>query len=378
MKKGMILPMTLVMILAMLLGSAQAQARESEILRITAQDGYPLEGKLDMPEGEVSRVVVFVNGSGPNTYDNKRALGEGTFNYFDLFSQQLTQKGVAFFRAGTRGCTPGEEPPLYTHVDEMAYQTYVPENSIRDVEEVVKALKADARLKDAQVYLLGWSEGTMIAAHVAARANVPIDHLMLCGYANGRMMDMLTWQQTGGSAMVTYGQYFDADGDGRLSRAEYAADPYQVAKALGGEAFEQLDVDSDGVITSADFGRMQASGWAELKGAIERKDDAWLKENYPVRLTSAWFEGHAALAPCSEVLPELTLPIDIFHGCRDANCDVQGVYDIEKQFSALGKRNLTTHVYPEADHDLNYITYVLTGKVPEPLAELFAAMTGQG
>ena len=47
-------------------------------------------------------MVVFVNGSGPNTYDNTRQLDEQTvFNYFDLFTEQLTSRGTAFFRWST-------------------------------------------------------------------------------------------------------------------------------------------------------------------------------------------------------------------------------------------------------------------------------------
>ena len=116
--------------------------RDTTLLTHNAADGVTLTGKLDLPAGEVRRLVVFINGSGPNTYDNTRQLDENTtYNYFDLFAERLTAGGTAFFRWSTRGCTPGGEPPLYTDIDEAAYQTYVPENSIRDAETVVRALR---------------------------------------------------------------------------------------------------------------------------------------------------------------------------------------------------------------------------------------------
>ena len=152
--------------LALLLGAAQGeeQMQTTELWQVTAEDGYTLTGKLDLPAGEVRRLVVFINGSGPNTYDNTRQLDETTtYNYFDLFAERLTAGGTAFFRWSTRGCTPGDEPPLYTDIDEAAYQTYVPENSIRDAETVVRALREDERLANCPLTLLGWSEGTMIA-----------------------------------------------------------------------------------------------------------------------------------------------------------------------------------------------------------------------
>ena len=346
-------------------------ALASEMVTVQARDGCVLTGKLDLPAGPVKRLVLFVNGSGPNTYDNTRQLSEqDTFTYYDLFAQELTRRGLAFCRFSTRGCTPGDEPPMYVDIDEALYQTYVPENSINDVEDQIAHLLSDERLAGAQVYLLGWSEGTMIAPQVALRANVPVHALVLCGYVNGTMMETLTWQQTGGSSMVVYRQYFDADGDGVISRAEFAADPYGLAPLLGA-TFDEIDLDGDGELTEADFAIMLAPGWAELRAAIERGDDAWLKDNYAVRLTGAWFQGHEALTPNREVMPLLDLPIYIFHGACDANASVEGVRDIQRAFERLKKINLSVNIYPDSDHDLNYAQYLTQGAVPREFRELF-------
>ena len=137
-----------------------------------------------MPETKPERLVIFVNGSGPNTYDNRRQINGQNFNYFDLFAEQITADGNAFFRWNTRGCTPGDEPPLFTDISEPDYQTYVPENSIADVEAVISGLRDDERLSDCPVILLGWSEGTMIAPQVAARGNVPVDALVPVSYTH--------------------------------------------------------------------------------------------------------------------------------------------------------------------------------------------------
>lgn len=364
--------------LALLLGAAQGeeQMQTTELWQVTAEDGYTLTGKLDLPAGEVRRLVVFINGSGPNTYDNTRQLDETTtYNYFDLFAERLTAGGTAFFRWSTRGCTPGGEPPLYTDIDEAAYQTYVPENSIRDAETVVRALREDERLANCPLTLLGWSEGTMIAPQVAARGNVQVDELVLCGYVNGTMMETLAWQQTGGSSMVFYREYFDADGDGSVSQTEFGADPYGILPALGSPAFEDVDMDGDGALTAADFAAMLAPGYEALLAAIARGDDTWLAENYAVRLTCAWFAGHEVLAPNREVLPTLDLPIHILHGVSDANAPVEGVYEIEAAFAALGKTNLDARTYPGHDHDLNYLQYQYTGELSQGFAELLTLLT---
>ncbi len=351
------------------------RALASERIDVTAADGAVLQGKLDSPEGAPDRLVLFVNGSGPNTYDNTRQLMDGTFNYYDLFAEQLTAGGAAFFRWSTRGCAPDDEPPLYTHVDGETYQTYVPDTSISDVESVIMALRADPRLADCPVWLLGWSEGTMIAPQVAARQSAPVDALVLCGYVNGTMAETLEWQQTGGASMVFYRQYFDTDGDGRVSSAEFEADPYGLRAALEGVRFADLDADGDGQLTEADFGLLLAGDWQTLRDAISRGDDGWLAENYPVRLTSAWFEGHAKLTPNREILPTLDLPIYILHGECDANAPVQGARDIEAAFEALHKDNLTVHIYPEHDHDLNVMQYVVSGELSEAFQDLFRILT---
>lgn len=348
-----------------------AGQRVTERLTIPSFDAYPLEGKLDLPAGqEADKLVVFVNGSGPNTYDNRREINGISFRYYDLFAEQLTRQGTAFFRASTRGVYPGEAAPMFTEVNDAEYQTYLPETSVQDIEAIVAALKADPRLKNARVYLLGWSEGTMIAPKVAQRGNVQVDALLLAGYCNGTMDEALEWQQSGASSMLFYSQYFDYDGDGAVSEAEFLEDRYQLKDQLGAD-FAALDADGNGVLNTGDFALLTAPFRREMMAAVSRRDDQWLRENYSVQLTSGWFLAHRAFQPNREMLTALDLPIHIFHGTADLNVSVQGVYDIESAFQKLGKANLTTHVFPEMDHDLNYLVYPLTGGIPESFTELF-------
>lgn len=348
----------------------------SERMTIPSFDGYPLAGKLYLPRGQNPQaLVVYVNGSGPNTYENTRALTEDTtFSYFDLVAQGFTGQNAAFFSYSTRGVAPGSEPPYYCTIDPDAYQTYLPDNSVRDVAAIVAALRQDPRLSRARVYLLGWSEGTMIAPKAAQI--VPVDGLLLAGYVNGTMRETLDWQQNGGSSMVTYCLYFDTDGDGAVSRAEYEADPYGVRGALGLDqtAFPDLDVDGDGKLTAADFSRLLAPTQQALYAAIARGDDAWLAQNYPVRLTTAWFRAHDAFPPNRDMLTTLDIPITIFQGEADANVPVQDTREIQAQFAACGKTNLTVHTYPATDHDLNFSVYLSTGEWPQGWQDLFAAV----
>lgn len=347
-----------------------------EALTIPSFDAYPLEGRLYLPSDQSPRaLVIYVNGSGPNTNQNTRQLSaDATFSYFDLVASGFSEVGAAFLSYSTRGVTASDTPPFYHTIDPQAYQTYLPEHSVQDVAAIVRTLRTDSRLHDCPIYLLGWSEGTMIAPKVAQL--VPVDGLLLAGYVNGTMQQVLDWQQTGGSSMVTYCLYFDADGDGRVSQAEYENDRYGVRPALGLEqvAFPELDADGDGQLTASDFAALLAPSRQALYDAIARSDDAWLTENYPVRLTSAWFQAHAHFTPNRDMLTELDLPIVIFQGQADANVPVQDTLDIQAQFVALGKDNLTVHLYPNADHDLNFASYLSTGVWPQAWCDLFAAV----
>lgn len=356
--------------------AAPAATGTVEALTIPSFDAYPLEGRLYLPSDQSPRaLVIYVNGSGPNTNQNTRQLSaDTTFSYFDLVASGFNEVGAAFFSYSTRGVTASDTPPFYHTIDPQAYQTYLPEHSVQDVAAIVRALRADTRLHDCPIYLLGWSEGTMIAPKVAQL--VPVDGLLLAGYVNGTMQQVLDWQQTGGSSMVTYCLYFDADGDGRVSQAEYENDRYGVRPALGLDqvVFSELDADGDGQLTASDFAALLAPSRQALYDAITHSDDAWLAKNYPVRLTSAWFHAHSHFTPNRDMLTELDLPIVIFQGQADANVPVQDTLDIQAQFAALGKDNLTVHLYPNADHDLNFVSYLSTGVWPQAWCDLFAAV----
>ena len=353
----------------------QADGQSEELLTIQGADGAAFEGKLRMPDAEeVRRVVIYVNGSGPNTYDNRRQIGEQDFRYHDLFADTLVEKGVAYFSYNTRGVTPTDEGPLYYEMDDAAYQGYKPSNQIHDVESIITRLQEIEALKDAEIYLLGWSEGTMIAPQVALAGNTRVDRLLLAGYMHRPMAEILEWQQSGQSSMVNMGRYYDYDKDGIITKEEFEEDRYGLQGAYG--QFADIDLNADGKINADVYALMLAEYREGVFAAFEGGDDAWLAENYPLPLTSAWYQDHATFPPNADILPQLDTPIEVFHGHYDASVPVEDVYALEEEFRALGKDNLTIHVFKGGDHDLNYADYIYTGEVPEGLQALLDTCTG--
>lgn len=348
-----------------------------EIFNFTTFDNLTLQGKLSLPMGDydIDKLVIYVNGSGANTYDNKRT----GFNYFDLFREQYINRGIAFFSYSTRGCKPGNNPPFYVDIDFEQYQTYLPLNSVEDLYYMISALKSKDRLHNCKVYLLGWSEGTIIATLFAEKYPSLVSGLLLAGYVNQNMKEVLVWQNDGSSSMVWYKSHFETDKNGKISKQAYEADPHHVVDSvLQGTAFDQIDLNNDGYISKEDLSIIlsKSVGYTlqKLLEAIDNHDDKWLWKNYGgglFPLTSNWFLQHFSLRSNAEVLPLLDLPIHIFHGTLDQNVDVNEVYKIEEIFKNSGKTNLFIHVFENHNHGLNYGEYVASKKISEGIKALF-------
>ena len=160
------------------------------------------------------------------------------------------------------------------------------------------------RLKSAEIVLLGWSEGTILAAMAAENAGNKIDALFLAGYAHENMADIITWQLSGEPSIINIRKYFDADKDDAITKSEYesAAAPaavYMRTNAFKGAKFEDLDVDKDGKIDAADFKIINGGRLKAVMAAIEKGDDAWIWANF-FRVTSAWLKEYARCVRLTE------------------------------------------------------------------------------
>jgi len=320
-------------------------------------DGHFTKIKYSYPkEAFIEKLVIYVNGSGPNTYDNKHKWHDGTTsNYHDFFANEFIKRGIAYCRYNTRGVDTDETPPLYAKINDDEYKTYLPSNSVKDIEAIINHLKQKDKFKSAKVYLLGWSEGTIIAPLVALNDNVKVDALLLAGYCNENLKDILTYQLQGYALFTYWRKVFDYDKKGYICKDDYLTDKYGVRKEMFGDTdFEEWDKNHDGKLTEEDAGFLTIPHLNNMLKAIEENDDEWLKYNHKVRLTSGWFKEHFKLKANKEILPLLDLPIYIFHGEDDAMCTPEYAREIELKFRELNKRNLTVYMFDDHDHNLNY------------------------
>jgi len=351
----------------------------SEILHIPLADGETTDGKIDMPTGteKVPMLVIFVHGTGPNTYLNKRKFGTLGFTYFDLFTDELNRRGIAFFTYNRRGVTIGENPPYFDSVDSVKYAKYLPETEASDIESMIKLLRKNPRLKKAKIALLGASEGTMIASLVADRKKVRLDDLFLFGYANDNLYDVIKWQFSGVSSMMNLQKYFDTNKDFVITRAEYESPDTGAVlgrnRVLQNTSFAQLDVVADSVIDAKDFAAMTAPFYKNLLQMTEDGNDAWIWKNY-FRVTSAWLKAHFALEANKTRLLRVNIPIYIFQGLEDANAPAEGARDLQARFAEAGKTNLHCTFLEGHNHDLNFQLWMYKNEVSEGLKDLFDAI----
>lgn len=348
----------------------------SEIVKVPLFDGEVMAGKLEMPAGatKVAELVIYVHGTGPGTYDKRRKAGDKEFNYFDLFAEGFNKRGSAFFSYNKRGVEAGDTPPMFEKVDREKYKKVLPSIEVKDLGSLIAFLRKDKRLKAAKIVLLGWSEGSIIASLAAEDPKNKVAALFLAGYANENLRDVIDWQNTGGSAIVNIRPYFDTDKNNSISRAEYESDAKPATafrtRAFGGAKFEQLDVNKDEVVDKADFLILSKDRYKALLDAVERADDDWIWNNY-FHITTAWLKEHFVLEANKTRLLRQKVPIYIFHGENDANCPVEGVYDLRARFDKAGKKNLHEFVFKGHNHDLNYQDWISKGEISEGIKKMF-------
>jgi alpha-beta hydrolase superfamily lysophospholipase len=349
--------------------SMPQQNFKSEMTTIQLGDGERVTARMCLPDsGRVGTIVVIAHGSGPNTYLDKRP----GFNYYDVLAEGFCERGVGFYTYNRRGVDMGEIVPMFDTVYREQYDKYTPLQEAVDIESHIAAIRKDKRFRNCKIVLYGISEGTIIAPLVAERDKVHVDGLLLHGYCNDNMYDIIRWQNEGGVIrMYTY--VMDRNGDGAISRTEYE-DPqlkhYRVA-LLQDTPFDSLDVIKDNVWNAHDIGKVRmAHIHQQIMDAVAAGDDSWIWDNY-FRGTVAWLRGHFALEANKTQLLRLNLPIHIFHGTHDENVPVEGVYDIAERFRVCGKTNLSIHVFERHNHNLNFELWLRTKRHSEGTQAIF-------
>lgn len=137
-----------------------------EVLAFPSTDGVVLGATLSIPDGTVKpNLVILVHGSGPATRDHGMAGHES----FAVLADYLARKGIAVLRYDKRGISRSTGN----------FEQHTGVQLIDDLQTIAKAIKG--RVEFNRVGLLGLSEGSGIAAAVAARDPANADFIVSLG-----------------------------------------------------------------------------------------------------------------------------------------------------------------------------------------------------
>jgi len=332
----------------------------------TSHDGYEMFGKLTIPASNGTHaVVISVQRAEASTVDIKRSNGRGgTFNYYDLYRAKLPEMNVAFFSYEGRGVRMGDKPPRYETIDWDIYNTSTLENKVRDIMTAVQVVRKQSGIDPRRIFLMGASEGTLLAAEAASRLPDQIGGLIMYAILSGNMRENFKYILTGG-AFVTWRGYFDTDSDGKISKQEYEADPHKFReKVLKNAPFTLFDKNGDGFITVEDMALMTKP----LSDAVDKENyevlNQWAKTSASSATPKDWFKDHFAHQTIWTFLSKLNIPVGLFQGGMDQFTPVEGVKNLEAMAKSAGKSKMEFHYFDDLDHSLNVYEYFEKGTLP--------------
>jgi alpha-beta hydrolase superfamily lysophospholipase len=219
---------------------------------------------------------------------------------------------------------------------------------------------------------MGASEGTLLAAEAAARDKKKIAGLVLYAVMSGTMRDMFRYIMTDGG-FIGYAEFFDTDRDGRISRAEFEADPRKYRAAVFKNApFSVFDRNGDSVFTAADMPFLTKPYLDAIDSSNYQVLDVWAKTAAGVSTPNGWFKDHFSHPPIWTFLSELDIPVGFFQGEADPAVPAAGVRGLEALARKAGKTKMQFHYFPGLDHSLGIGSYFTTGKLPEGHQAIFA------
>lgn len=354
--------------------SAEAIVREPFTVDL---GGFAARGELTYPadaDGPVPAVIL-VHGSGLVDMDHAVVTVDYmtgrqqilSTNFADI-AEFLSASGYAVLRYNKRYVNgPGDG-------DYLRYSTQVTLQTMADdVRTVIEFAKGHPAVDSSRLYLYGWSEGSTVAAHVAAEES-GLAGLIL------QTPVVLPWRENFAFQMYEVGVPFlrsrlpsglltDSDlfplllGEGGVvakSILNYIVDP--VAAQLGRITLNAaLDIDQDGAL-SIDREIVPSLGFI--------LDSAFGEMGY-FRI----YADDVALPVLSDQVDRLKLPVLILQGAHDANTPAYGAEELAAALQAAGV-DVTFHLYEGLGHSLGLAESLLADNfapiAAQPLQDLLA------
>lgn len=351
--------------LALLLWTSGRVDGKTLEIPFVSHDGYAMRGKLVLPDTDgVHAVVVYVQMAEGTTVDMRRRGGpNGTFSYFDVYRTKLGEANIGFFSYEGRGIVNGDMPPRYEQIDRTVFNTSTLENKVRDALTAVRVVQQQAGVDRARIFLMGTSEGSLLAVEAASRIPMEIRGVAVYGVLAANLREAFIYA-IGDGLFMTYRTGFDTDKDGSISKSEFDADPRRLRRLFPQVTFDHWDRNGDGFFTAAE-NLLVTKG---LLDAVVNRDyatlDRWSSQSAALATPDLWFKDHFEHAEIWTFLSALPMPVGLFHGTADRNTPVEHVRQLEERAKQAGKRNLSFYYFEDLDHSLNIVQYFTRGTLP--------------
>jgi acetyl esterase/lipase len=338
-----------------------------EQVRIDFGKGWVTQAELTYPSRAKGRlpVVVLLHGSGHN--DMNQTLPDGKGSTFVPLAQAAAREGYAALRFNKRGVT-GIGPVESTDPAQLNPEN--PYNQIqRDAASVVRFAAASPRIDPSRIFLLGHSEGTNVAANLAADPKafgIPKPAGVIEMGVVGQDIKQLLTLQLYGRLLLQMHDEFDVDADGRLTATEAVngliaqpaelADQFRSVLLDGGKVRASTDTDGDGQIA------IDAEAGAVLRKAtgIDAYPDVPGLEDL-----QAYVADIAKFPTVTQALPKFTGPTLLLNGENDLQTPARAALAADAAVGAAGNRDHKIIIYPGMAHTMN-ITRKFTPEFGEP------------
>ncbi|WP_305787911.1 alpha/beta hydrolase [Symbioplanes lichenis] len=330
-----------------------------EPVRIDFGRGWVTDAELTYPSSARGRLplVVFLHGSGHNDMD--QTLPGGAGSTFVPLAQAASRQGFATLRFNKRGVT-GIGPVESTDPAQL-----LPKNPYariqQDAAAAVRFGAADARVDPSKIFLLGHSEGTNVAANLAAdpRAfGIPKPAGVIEMGVVGLPIEELLTFQIYGRLLVQLHDEFDVNGDGQLTASEAThgllGQPKEVAAQFrpvlldGRKVRAATDRNSDGRIA------IDAEAGPVLRAIthIDAYPDLPDLDDY----TISYAKDIARFPTVSQALPKFRGPALLLNGENDIQTPARAAIVADAALAAAGNKDHKLVIYPGMAHTMNITT----------------------
>lgn len=283
-------------------------------------------------------------------FRHQRIVNGRTNNFFTVFDQYLNNAGFSLGRFRFRNTRPLDV-----------------EQSLHRVRRFLEWNRRNKRFSP--VYLLSLGSAARLALRLLTRPGV-VAALLVSPHRSG-YRQVLEWRLLEGPG-EHFLLCFDGNGDGRVTQAEYDADPYgDRHRRYKGKQLADYDHDGDGVVDAGDFRSLGRPRLRSLLRALETGDEETTQQLLGKEESSVWLRQLCAaggLLPLFQTAPK---PVLILHGTEDLRISVRESRGLPTLLSNTNRVRI--RIFPVHDHELNWRRYAERGSLSNGLLALFKA-----